>query len=143
MKRHSFWTVLLLLAILATVWIAHAQQRRGRGFGMPRYDTSSEVTLSGVVEKLESQIGRMGWKGTHLVVRFDTEMLTVHVGPSVYLEQQGFSFAPGDKIEVTGSKVKLDMSDVIVAREIKKGDRVLTLRNHDGIPAWSRGKWNY
>lgn len=85
----------------------------------------------------------MGWNGTHLVVKFDAETLPVHVGPSAYVEQKGFSFAQGDQIEVTGSKIKFEGNDVIVAREIKKGDMVLTLRNKQGIPAWSRGRWNY
>lgn len=85
----------------------------------------------------------MGWNGTHLVVSFDTETLTVHVGPSNYLVQQGFSFAAGDQVEVTGARIKFEGSDVLIAREIRKGDKVLTLRNSQGIPAWSRNKWRY
>jgi hypothetical protein len=85
----------------------------------------------------------MGWNGTHLIVRFEGETLTVHLGPSHYLAQQGFSFAVGEQIEVTGSKVKFEGSDVLIARRIRTGDKVLTLRDSEGIPAWSKSKWRY
>ena len=142
MKRQGIWIGVLLMGA-SIVWIAYAQQNRRQNRTMPRYDTSTEITAKGVVESVDSHTGRMGWNGTHLVVKFDAETLPVHVGPSAYVEQKGFSFAQGDQIEVTGSKIKFEGNDVIVAREIKKGDMVLTLRNKQGIPAWSRGRWNY
>jgi len=76
--------------------------------GMPRYNTATEVILRGTITKIETQMGRMGWNGTHLVVAFDAETLTVYVGPSKYLEQQGFSFAAGEQIEVTGSRIRFE-----------------------------------
>jgi hypothetical protein len=48
----------------------------------------------------------------------------------------GATFKPEDKIEVTGSKVKQDGADLILAREVVKGDDTLTLRFKDGKPAW-------
>ena len=49
----------------------------------------------------------------------------------------GATFKPGDEIEVTGSKVKQDTgTDLILAREVVKGDDILTLRFKDGKPAW-------
>ena len=110
---------------------------------MPRYDTATEVTLRGTITKVESHMGRMGWNGTHLVVSFEGETLSVHVGPSTYVDQQGFSFAAGEQIEVTGSRIKFEGTDVLVAREIKKGEKVLTLRNSRGIPVWSRNRWRW
>ena len=48
----------------------------------------------------------------------------------------GASFKADDKIEVTGSKVKQGDADLILAREVVKGDDTLTLRFKDGKPAW-------
>jgi hypothetical protein len=137
---------ILLFALVAVSLIlggTYAQRRRGQATGVPRYDKSTEVTLSGSVERVVSETGRMGWMGTHLVVRFDAETLTVHLGPSSYLTQMGFTFAEGDRVEVTGSKVTFDSSNILVARAIRRGDRVLNLRDQQGIPAWSRGRWRY
>ena len=142
MKKEESWRVVLfvLLTLSLAVSIAYAQKRKGQMHGMPRYDTANEVTLRGTITKVETHMGRMGWNGTHLIVSFDAETLAVHVGPSNYLEQQRFSFAAGEKIEVTGSRVKLEGSEVLIAREIKRGEKVLRLRNSQGIPAWSRSK---
>jgi hypothetical protein len=145
MNTKKGWKI-MLFAMAALAFIAgttYTQKRRGQGQGMPKYDPATEVTLKGTVTKVESHVGRMGWNGTHLVVSFGAETLSVHVGPSNYVSQQGFSFVDGDQIEVTGSRIKFEDSDVLIAREIKKGDKVLTLRNAQGIPAWSRSKWRY
>jgi hypothetical protein len=143
-SKKGLKVILFAVAVLAFITgTTYTQTRRGQGHGMPKYDTATEVTLKGTVTKVESHVGRMGWNGTHLVVSFGAEKLTVHVGPSNYVAQQGFSFADGDQIEVTGSRINFEGSDVLIAREITKGDKVLTLRNSQGIPAWSRNKWRY
>jgi hypothetical protein len=44
---------------------------------------------------------------------------------------------------VAGSKLTMSGQEVVVAREVEKADRVLTLRDAKGFPMWSgrlRGK---
>lgn len=135
--------LVVVVAFTFTVGIGYTQRRGGQGMGMPRYDKSTEVTISGTVEKVESPIGKMGWNGTHLIVRLEAETLTVHVGPTAYVTKNGFAFAESDKIEVTGSKVPFEGHDVVLAREIRKDGKLLTLRNRQGIPMWSRNRWHY
>lgn len=85
--------------------------------------------------------GRQGWNGIHLTLRADNQTYDVHVGPFDYVSKNGFTFSGGDQIEVTGSRIKVGGTDTMIAREIKKGDKVLTLRNSQGIPMWSgRGR---
>lgn len=122
MKSKKVWRDILFVIVTLSlaVSIAYAQGRRGQMRGMPRYDTANEVTLQGTITKVETHMGRMGWDGTHLVVTFGSETLDVHVGPSNYLAQQKFSFAAGEQIQVTGSRIKFEGSDVLIAREIKK-----------------------
>ena len=137
----------LTAMVLASGAAAQMGQGNGQGMGMgPRhYDPSTVVTVKGTVQDLQSNAvaqghnGRMGGTGTHLVLKTDKESMTVLVGPSSFLTEKNFSLAKGDKIEVTGSKVKYGGSDAIIAREIKKGDAVLTLRNEQGVPQWSMG----
>ena len=95
MKSKKGWRVILFLAIALSLvaGTAYAQRRRGQSNAMPRYDTATEVSLKGTVANIETQVGKMGWNGTHLIVRFEGETLTVHVGPSHYLAQQGFSLS--------------------------------------------------
>jgi hypothetical protein len=74
------------------------------------------------------------------MLKTDKETLEVHLGPTAFLEKEKFTFAKGDQIDVTGSKVKIGATDALLAREVKKGDKTLTLRNAQGIPAWSSGR---
>jgi hypothetical protein len=145
MRGEKVWRVILFVTMTLSlaVSIAYAQKRKGQMQGMPRYDTATEVTLRGTITKVETHTGRMGWNGTHLVVSFEAETVTVHVGPSNYLHQQGFSFAAGEQIDVTGSRIKFEGSDVLIAKEIKRGEKVLVLRNSEGIPVWSRNRWRW
>ena len=123
-------TLLLVAGLFVTLGVTYSQNRRRQGNGMPRYDAATE-----------GQTGKMGWNGTHLIVKFEAETLTVHLGPSNYLVQQRFSLAKGDWIKVTGSKIEFEGANVLVAREIRKAEKVLTLRNRHGIPVWSRNRW--
>ena len=68
------------------------------------------------------------------------ETLEVRLGPTTFLEKEKFTFAKGDQIEVTGSKVKIEGADALIAREVKKGGKTLTLRDAQGVPAWSGGR---
>jgi len=73
----------------------------------------------------------------YLKLNADSGTFAVYLGPSWFLESNGVKFAKGDQIEVTGSK--LQDKDMIIAREVKRGDQVLVLRNAQGIPDWSGG----
>jgi hypothetical protein len=48
----------------------------------------------------------------------------------------GITFAKGEQISFTGSKVKGEESEVILAREIVKGADTWTLRDAKGSPVW-------
>jgi hypothetical protein len=102
------------------------------------YDPNTETTVKGTVEKV-TEIGDQGRTGTHLILRTSGQALGVHVGPTAYVAESGFTFLAGDQVEVTGSKINVDGADAILAREIKKEGKVLTLRDRQGIPRWSRG----
>jgi hypothetical protein len=104
------------------------------------YDPATETTVHGTVEKVTTITGSSGWSGTHLELKTDSGMLDVHLGLSAYLSSKGFQFAIHDQVEVTGSKVMYQGHPAIIAREVKTGDKVLTLRNAQGIPEWSRGR---
>lgn len=136
-------TAILAVAVMAALAVpeALAQKQRGPGKGMPKYDPASEVTVKGTVEKVVEHTSPMGWKGTHFTLKSEkNETLTVHLGPSAFLEEEGFKLAPGDEVEVTGSKLNYDGEDALVARMVKKGDKTLTLRNAQGIPQWSKSR---
>ena len=128
----------LALAMVSGIGVLSYAQMPGGARGVPMYNPATEVTLKGTVEAVNQMTGRRGWGGTHLQLKTDSETLDVHVGPSWFLSQNKMSFAKGDAVEVTGSKVVFANGDSLLAREIKKGDQKLRLRNETGFPVWSR-----
>jgi hypothetical protein len=76
----------------------------------------------------------------HLAVESDGKPVEVHVGPAWFVEQAGMAFARGDVVEIAGSAVELGGNRVLIAREVRKGGKTLTLRNGRGIPAWGGPK---
>lgn len=129
--------VLLLGAGLVAV-PAIAQGQRGGGMGMPRYDKTTEQTVSGTVQKVETHQGRMGaGTGVHLVFAAGDRVLDVHVGPTRWLTEKQYEFSAGDELTITGSLVTVDGSSAFLAREIVKAGKTLVLRNADGLPLWS------
>jgi hypothetical protein len=139
-KRCLKMLLVLAVAMAVAAPLGLAQRRRGGGKGMPRYNPATEVTLKGTVEKVTQHASSMGWPGTHLTLKAGTETLDVHVGPSDFLAKQKFEVAAGDQIEVVGSKIQYEGADALLAREIRKGEASLTLRNAQGIPQWSAGR---
>lgn len=115
-------------------------QGAGRGpggrHGARMWDSKSVTTVQGDVESVDAIQGRRH-HGVHLTLVVGSEKLLVMVGPSFYLDQQSVKLAPGDRIEVKGSRITRGEQTVLVAQEIKKGNEVLALRDADGIPLWS------
>jgi hypothetical protein len=133
-------TILMMTLIVAWPQLAYCQGM-GAGIGAGRiYNPTTETTVTGTVEQVRTISRGGGWGGTHLDLKSDSGTFDVHVGPTSFLQSKGFTFAKGDQIQVTGSKVAFENHDAIIAREVKKGDKVLTLRNAQGIPEWSGGR---
>ncbi len=75
--------------------------------------------------------------GIHMNVKTDKETVSVHLGPSWYLENQDLKIEPKDKVEVKGSRITFEGKPAIIADEVRKGDEVLKLRDDAGFPVWS------
>jgi hypothetical protein len=132
-------TVIVVTSAVAAL----GQTPRGcgaKGMQSPIYDTKTEMTISGVVQEVKEVPGPGRSNGLHLVLKGDAATYEVHVGPTWYLSQKKYTFAKGEQIEVTGSKVTCQGSDVVVARQVKKDRNAWMLRDEKGVPLWSRRK---
>jgi hypothetical protein len=136
--------VALFVAALGSV--AGAQEAPAGGQGSKMYDVKTETTITGTVESVENITGtagrgRRGMGGTHLVLKTDKDVVEVHVGPTAYLKEKGLTLVKGDRLEILGSQVTVDKEPVLIARQIKQGDKTWTLRDASGRPAWAgRGR---
>lgn len=159
LSKHHGLTMLFALVITVVFTTTQATAQMGNGPGQggsrsmrgPMYNVSTETTVKGTVEEVQQLTGKPSgvpagnmwgncpreWAGTHINLTTDQGPLIVHVGPSAYLANNNFTIARGDQLSITGSKVQYQGSDFLIAREITKGDQVVTLRDAKGFPLWS------
>ena len=71
---------------------------------------------------------------TILGVKTETEAIEVHVCPVRFLRELEFTIERGDKLAVMGSRTAGHA--LIVAREIRKGQDSLVVRDLKGAPNW-------
>ena len=72
----------------------------------------------------------------HLMVKTDKETIAIQLGPAGYMEKHNIKIEPKDKIEVKGSRITFEGKPTILTAEVKKGDKILKLRNETGSPVW-------
>jgi len=124
----------LQLAVVAFLAVSALSQ------APPKYDRATETTVKGTVEELKLVPPSGGKPLAYLVEKTgpDKEKDTVQIFlcPKKFLDDIGVAFKADDAIQVTGSKVKQDGADLILAREIVMGGETLTFRFQDGKPAW-------
>jgi hypothetical protein len=132
-------TKLSILIVALTIALSATSAPAQKGQGQRQYNPATETTVTGTVEEVKKVAGpRGGPGGTHLMIKTAQGSLEVHLGPTSYVEKQQFTFAKGDQLEVIGSKVKIESADALIAREVKKGGKTLTLRDAQGVPVWSK-----
>ena len=100
----------------------------------PEYDAAAEVTLRGEVTEIHESKVATDHPGLHLVLKNEDETVEVHACPVRFLNELEFTIAVGDKLVVVGSRPR--KGAVIVAREIRKGQLSLILRDKNGVPNW-------
>ena len=108
----------------------------------PMYDMKTEASFAGTVDAVENVTrpdlsGHRSLGGTHLILKTAAERLEVHLGPSAFLMDKKINILKGDTVEVLGSRLTIDGTQVLLAREIKKGDNTWMLRDASGRPMWS------
>lgn len=136
MKRVAFAAVTLTTLLTA----AGAQTTGGPPGAGHAYDSKTVETLSGRivrVDRVPSPRGR--GHGLHLLVqREDGTDVPVILGPASFVEGQGLHLALHDRVRITGSRVTIDGSAIVLAAEVQTGDVTVALRDSAGIPLWTR-----
>ena len=107
------------------------------GQASPKYDTSTETKLKGTVQELKLPVKGKEKDAAHLTIKNGEDVIDIYLCPKAFMDDMGITFAKGDEIAFTGSKVKDGEADMILAREVVKGSDTLTLRDDKGNPVWS------
>ena len=126
----------ILLFVLWCVNPGLSQKAPPDDGGLPKYDLHTETKIKGVVDAVNLLSVGTRKDFTELVIKSGDDSSHIYLCPKPFQEEMGISFTKGDQIAVTGSKVKQDTADVILARELVKGSDTLLFRDDKGKPVW-------
>lgn len=105
--------------------------------GSPKYDIATEAKFKVTVQDLKLPAKGKEKDAAHLVVTSGTDTIDIYLCPKAFLDDMGATFAKGDEVTVTGSKITQDGADMILARQVVKGSDTLMLRDDKGKPVWN------
>ena len=103
----------------------------------PKYDVAKEVTIKGTVEEIKEVPNPKGQIGIYLMVKSGEAVVEVRLCPNSFLKEFAVVFNKGDQLTISGSKVKVGETEVVLAREIEMGNNKLVLRDKSGAPVWT------
>ncbi len=126
------------VALSLVLWITPALAQKGQpeGTRLPNYDLQAEMKTKGEIDEVNLLSVGTRKDFTELIIKQGEEKIHIYLCPKPFEEEMGISFTKGDQIAVTGSKVKHEGADVILARELVKGEDTLMFRDAKGAPVW-------
>jgi hypothetical protein len=127
----------LFAAFAFLLWITPLAAQKSPNPGPPKYDLKTETKMKGTVEEFKLPPKGSEKEAAHLLVKSGADSVDVYLCPKSFLDELGVSFSKGDEVTLTGSKVKQGEADLILAREVDKGNDTLVLRDEKGDPVWS------
>jgi hypothetical protein len=103
------------------------------------FNPASMEEIKGSVVSVEKITPESGMStGVHLMLKSEKSgNISVHLGPSWYLDNQDVQFVAGDILVVKGSKITYQNAPALIAMTVQKGEQVLTLRDKKGNPNWN------
>lgn len=135
-QRRAFKVVAIPLFLLVCVPAGLSQKAPPADSNLPKYDLQTEAKTDGVIDEVNQLSVGTRKDFTELIIKSGADKLHIYVCPKPFQDEIGVSFAKGDRIAVTGSKVKQEASEVILAREMVKGTDTLMFRDNKGNPVW-------
>ena len=137
LSRSRQMVFLMVLVALVAGPPASAQKKPAGAPTGPKYDLQTETKIKATVDEVKLPPKGSEKEIAHLLVKDGTNSMDVYLCPKSFFDDMGMSFAKGDEIAITGSKVKQGETDLILAREIVKGNDTFALRDGKGEPVWS------
>lgn len=137
MKTSSFLygmvaAVVVVFVLLLILGVSFHRPVTAQGAAL--YNVANEVVVRGPVQELQEFDCPVseGDLASHLMLKTAEGVLQVHLAPVRIMASQKLSFAPGDQIEVVGSKIRLNGKNGVIAREVTRGNETFIFRDHEG-----------
>jgi len=126
----------ICLFVLASARPGFSQKAHQEDSRLPKYDLQTETKTNGVIDEVNQLSVGTRKDFTELIVKSGDDTVHIYLCPRPFQDEIGVSFNKGDHVAVTGSKVKQEASEIILARELVKGTDTLMFRDNKGNPVW-------
>jgi hypothetical protein len=138
MRRNRFTTstrlIAGLLAILPFPILAMPLGAQAAPESRPfSYDVTREVTLSGTVSSVLAKPSAGMIMGSHLLLATPYGVVDASLGIFALRGTGALSVAEGQQVEVTGVMKTIKNRQVFLARTVKAGGQIYTIRNEHGL----------
>jgi hypothetical protein len=128
----AWFSITILPACLATV-----TDKAVKLVEDPHYDVATVIDVDATVMDLREVTRDNPLSGLHLTVKIESGTMDVFLGPVDFLKGFEITFAKGDKIEIIGSKIKFGGAHIVLARQVRRDETTLYLRDAKGKPHWA------
>lgn len=125
-------TLLIIAVVCALPLIAETPQVTNR----PKYDLSTESKMKATVQEVKLPTKGNEKEIAHLLVKIGPDTFDVYLCPKAFLDDMGVNFSQGEEIVLSGSRIKQGETELILAREVVRGNDTLVLRDEKGNPVW-------
>src|ERR1022692_120986 len=127
-------SILLVFAVVCVLPLIAGNPREPN---RPKYDVSTESKMKAPVQEVKLPAKGSEKEIAHLLVKIGTDTLDVYLCPKAFLDDMGVNFSQGEEIVLTGSRIKQGETELILAREVVRGNDTLVLRDEKGNPIWN------
>jgi len=100
----------------------------------PRYDPATVVDAFVTVVRVQNVARKE--QEAFLTVKSGSQTVDIYLCPAQFLMEFKATFNVGDRIGIVGSKIKFRGTNLILAREVRKQEQTLYLRDAKGVPNW-------
>jgi len=126
-----------ILLVIAVVCALPLIAEKPQGTNRPKYDLSTESKMKATVQEVKLPAKGSEKEIAHLLVKIGADTFDVYLCPKAFLDDMGVNFSQGEEIVLTGSRIKQGEAELILAREVVRGNDTLVLRDEKGNPVWS------
>ncbi len=103
----------------------------------PKYDHQTEAKFKGTIEEVKLPPKGSEREIVHITLKDGASSFDLYLCPKSFFDDMEMDFAKGDQITLTGSKIKEGEADMVLVREVAKGNNTFALRDDKGAPVWS------
>lgn len=128
---------IFLFLSISVLLVASAGAQKAARPVLPKYDLQTETKFKGTIEEVKLPPKGSEKQIAHLLVKNGADTVDVYLCPKAFMDDMGMDFSKGDEISLTGSKIKQGEADLVLAREVIKGNDTFALRDAKGNPVWN------